>query len=151
MMTSPQPNLTKLGTMPVGRPTKLTPEVQARIVEAIEAGNYIEVAAAAAGISKFTFYGWIQRGTDEPDSIYSNFANAVEKARATAEARSVARILKAGNDGTWQADAWYLERSAWQRWGRRTQVTGDQGEAIKVQVDHKAELLEVLGIADSDD
>ena len=67
--------------MPAGRPTKLTPEVQARIVEAIEAGNYIEVAAAAAGISKPTFYGWMQRGTDEPGSEYSDFRNAVEKAR----------------------------------------------------------------------
>lgn len=135
----------------MGRPSKLTPEVQDRIVQAITAGNYIEVAAQYAGISKGTLYRWLQMADDPTaDDIYRDFRDAVESARSAAEVRNVALIQKAANDGTWQAAAWYLERTSWQRWGRRTMVTGDAGEAIKVEVDHRQTLREMLGLTDAD-
>ena len=37
-----------------GRKTRLTPERQQKIVNAIRAGAYVETAAAAAGINKVT-------------------------------------------------------------------------------------------------
>jgi transposase len=133
----------------IGRRTKLTQEVQDRIVYAITSGNYIETAAAYAGISKNTLYRWLEQGEDpNADAVYRDFRDAVEIARAQAEVRNVALIQKAANDGTWQAAAWYLERTAWQRWGRRTMVTGDAGEAIKVEVDHRQKLRQVLGLDD---
>jgi len=46
----------------VARPEKLTPEVQQKIVDAIRLGNYIETAAAYAGISKSTLYDWLKKG-----------------------------------------------------------------------------------------
>jgi transposase len=130
-------------------PTKLTPQTQARIVEAIEAGNYIEVAAQCAGISKNTLYRWLAMANEDgAEDRYVDFRDALEKARANAEARNLRVIQQAANDGTWQAAAWYLERTAWQRWGRRTMVTGDAGEAIKVEVDHRQTLRQVLGLDD---
>ena len=45
-----------------GRPTKLTPDLQAKIVEALKAGNYAEVAARHVGIASSTFYDWMKRG-----------------------------------------------------------------------------------------
>jgi transposase len=133
----------------MGRPSKLTPETQDRIVQAIQAGNYLEVAAQYAGIGATTLYRWMALGEDETaDDIYREFRQAVESARSAAEVRNVALIQKAANDGTWQAAAWYLERTAWQRWGRRTMVTGDAGEAIKVEVDHRQTLRQVLGLDD---
>lgn len=39
-----------------GRKTKLTPERQTKILNAIRAGAYVETAAAAAGINKVTLY-----------------------------------------------------------------------------------------------
>ena len=45
-----------------GRPSKLTPEVQEKIVTAIRAGNYAQVAAVYAGIGERTFYRWMERG-----------------------------------------------------------------------------------------
>lgn len=134
----------------MGRHTKLTPEMQDRIVQAIQAGNYIEVAAQYAGISKGTLYRWLQNAEDpSADDIYRDFRDAVESARSAAEVRNVALIQKAANDGTWQAAAWYLERTSWQRWGRRTMVTGDAGEPIKVEVDHRQTLREMLGLTDA--
>jgi len=47
------------------RPTKLTADVQARIVQAIEAGNYLDVAARYGGIAPSTLHAWVQRGRDD--------------------------------------------------------------------------------------
>ncbi len=132
------------------RPLKLTPDVQDRIVQAIQAGNYIEIAAQYAGVGKTTLYRWLSLAEDpDADEVYRHFRDAVESARSAAEVRNVALIQKAANDGTWQAAAWYLERTSWQRWGRRTMVTGDAGEAIKVEVDHRQTLRDVLGLTDA--
>ena len=135
-----------------GRPTKLTPEVQDKIVTALRAGNYQETAARYAGIAEPTFYEWMARGKSEPGSIYSEFAEAVEKAKADAEVRDVALIDRAAADGNWQAAAWKLERKFPNRWGRvnRTEVTGADGGALKVEIDHKAALLDLLGLSDAD-
>ncbi len=132
-----------------GRHSKLTPEVQERIVSAIRGGNYLEVAAQFAGIGTSTLYRWLANADDpHADPSYREFRDAVESARSAAEVRNVTLIQQAANDGTWQAAAWYLERTAWQRWGRRTMVTGDAGEAIKVEVDHRQTLRQVLGLDD---
>ena len=45
-----------------GRPTKLTYELQAKVCDALRAGNYIETAAAFAGIAKSTLYKLTQEG-----------------------------------------------------------------------------------------
>lgn len=134
----------------MSRPTKLTPEVQDRIVQAIAAGNYIEVAAAYAGVHKATLYRWLEHADDPgAEEIYRDFRDALESARAQAEVRNVALIQKAATT-TWQAAAWHLERTSHQRWGRRTIVTGEDGGPVRVEVDHKQALKEALGIADPD-
>ena len=116
----------------MGRPTKLDYKVQEKIVQAIKAGNYIETAAAYAGISKSTLYDWLKRGEREKqrvaknprykirksEKIYVEFSDAVEKALAEAEVRDVLLIGKAAEE-QWQAAAWRLERKFPDRWGRR--------------------------------
>lgn len=46
----------------MGRPTKLNPDVQARVVAALLAGASNEVAARAGGINPATHYDWRDRG-----------------------------------------------------------------------------------------
>lgn len=46
----------------VGRPSKLTPERQQVIVEAIRKGVPAETSARATGISGTTFYNWMSKG-----------------------------------------------------------------------------------------
>lgn len=106
-----------------GRPTKLTPETQAKICEALRAGNYFDTACAYAGISVSTGYEWIQRGkgehpTKKGGKPFSDFSDAIEKASADAETQSVALIMKAGTE-TWTARAWWLERRFPDKWGRQ--------------------------------
>jgi transposase len=120
--------------MSTGRPSKLTPEVQARIIEALRAGNYQDTAAAYAGVSRTAFYRWMEQGA-QPDAAqpYKDFRDAVEKARAESEVRNVALIQRAASDGTWQAAAWFLERSFQQRWGRKQELSGPGGGPIQVE------------------
>ena len=119
-----------------GRPTKLTPQVQARIVQAIVGGNDITVAAAYAGIGKTTFYEWLERGRKAKTGPFADFADAIQKAQADAETRNVALIAKAAQEGTWTAAAWWLERKYPERWGRkeRHEVTGRDGGDMMIRV-----------------
>jgi hypothetical protein len=121
----------------MARPTKLTLEIQDRIVSAIAGGNYLETSARYAGISPTAFYQWMSKGDGKSaKSPYKEFRQAVEKARSQAEIRNVALIQQAGNDGSWQAAAWYLERSYPMRWGRnnRLEVTGAEGTPVKFEI-----------------
>ena len=116
-----------------GRPTKLTPDLQQRVVTLIQGGNYMETAAAAVGICKASLYKWLKRGARSNSGIYRSFVDAVEKAAAEAEMRDVIRIDQAIEQGVWQAAAWRLERKHFERWGRRErrEITGPGGGPIQ--------------------
>lgn len=138
-----------------GRPTKLTDNIQDEITLMLKMGNYLEAAAAFAGVSKVTVYDWMKRGRREIERVTANesrkirkseqpfvdFLNAVEKAMAEAEIRDVQIIYNAGK-ADWKASAWRLERKYPDRWGRKDhhEVTGKDGGPIVVE-DPKEKLL----------
>lgn len=103
-----------------GRPTKLTPQLQRRIVELIRAGNYASVAAAASGIAERTYYDWLARGSREHHSIYAEFLQTIKEASARAEVEAVSGVRTA--DRGWQAHMTWLERRYPSRWGRRARL-----------------------------
>lgn len=102
-----------------GRPTKRTPATEKKILKALKDGNVRSTAAALAGISKETFYNWLAE--------FPDFSDAIKKAEAEAESVRVARIRKAGDEGTWQADAWWLERRRHEAWGRKDLLANKLG------------------------
>jgi len=104
----------------IGRNTKLTPEVQKKIVNLITAGNYVETACGAVGVSHASFYNWLERGR-QGEQPFLDFLDAVKKAETVSEALYLEYIRKAAPE-TWQAAAWYLERRNYQKWGKKTQV-----------------------------
>lgn len=112
----------------------LTPERLEKIVKLIRAGNYAEVAAACAGISKGTFYKWLARGA-EGEQPFKQLVDAVETATAESEARDVMVIGQAAAR-QWQAAAWRLERKNPKRWGRKDglELTGDESKPVAVTV-----------------
>jgi hypothetical protein len=131
----------------MGRRSKLDANVQAKIVEAVGTGNYLDVSARYAGITPATLHSWMKRGRDElervengaksneKETVYVEFLDAVEKARAVSETSAVALIRRAAVNGTWQAAAWYLERSNHERWGRKqaVELTGRDGGPLQVE------------------
>ena len=121
--------------MPKQRKSKLTPEVQDKILLHLRLGAYVETAAACAGIHKDTFYDWMKRGA-RGQQPYAAFAEAVNRAIAESESRDLATVLKASSK-YWVAAAWRLERRFPERYGRfdRMKVEG------KVEHDAGASLL----------
>jgi len=128
----------------MARPTKLTKEAQERILQAVQAGNYLDTAAQYAGVDGSTMRRWVTKG-EAPNAPepYRSFCTALKSARAAAEVRSVALINQAAGNGTWQAAAWYLERSYPDRWGRtRVEITGSADNTAPIRVEISAEALE---------
>jgi hypothetical protein len=117
----------------MARPTKLTPEVHARVVKAIRAANYFKPAAEAAGISEATFHRWMKEGKKAARGKYHDFHEAVKQAQAEVEVELAARILKAAGED-WRAALTLLERRHSERWGRRSshEHTGAGGAPLRL-------------------
>lgn len=112
---------------------KFTPERIRKIIKALKEGSPHETAAALAGIGKTAFYEWLKKGEKAKTGEYRAFYDKVKEAEAYAEAERVRRINKAGREGDWKADAWYLERRYPDKWGRRV---------ISADLNHSGEVIE---------
>jgi hypothetical protein len=129
-----------------GRKPKLTKELIELLGTALQNGNYIETACDFAGINRATLYRWLQESEeDDAKPLLKELSDTVRKARAQAEMRNVLRIQKAADD-SWQAAAWWLERSQPKKWSKQTNVelSGVDGSPINVALDTRAALLELL-------
>lgn len=105
----------------MGRPTLLTPELQARLLTILRKGNYRQTACHAVGISPQTLIEWEHRGDRIGDEPYASFAEALKKAEAYAERRLLSTIRAAPQN--WQAYAWILERKMPSKWSARVRAT----------------------------
>lgn len=108
----------------MARPSKLTSEVEARIVEAVELGVTWERAADAAGIGASTLREWRQRG-EADEAPFAAFVAALKRAEGDGVARALRTIRQAAESGTWQAAAWLLERRYPADYGRRVESRVD--------------------------
>jgi len=118
------------------RRSKLTEDLQHKITALLRNGNYVETACGAAGISVSTFYAWMERGeADEragTQSAFLEFSEAVHRTRAEGEALLLQQIRQAAPTD-WRAAAWILERTAPERFGRRTEIKHDGTLRTSVQ------------------
>jgi len=160
--------VTKGGARPgAGRPTKRTPELVARLLEVLAAGNTRKAAYDIAGISSGTFATWLEDDLD--------FKDAVKKAESDAVAERVARIRAAGIGGAvvrrvtvarngevvttteeyarpeWQADAWLLERKYPDDFGRKDRITMEhvRREAERIAKEQGLDVEEVMAEAEA--
>ena len=148
---------------PGRRPLVLQPEIRQAILDALNAGNYMETAAEYAGIHKSVLFDWLKWGREAKAQMeagdpvrangqaYASFADEVEKAMARVEVQSLAVIRRAGMEN-WQAMAWFLERTRPRKFGRleRKEISGPESGPVQMTVDAqrvKAEEL-LMEIAD---
>lgn len=144
----------------MARPTKLTPHLIEDICNWLKLGYYQEDAATMAGISTSTYYDWMKKGEEhqkalesgqsdslpaiqEDDEVevvnmYSEFSDAIKRARAEAEGAHIRNIRKAADNGSWQASAWWLERSMPKKWGKRSalDIVAGEEEEIQFQIEY---------------
>lgn len=81
-----------------------------KICDEIKRGMPLTKAALLAGITATTFYNWYNKGKKAKSGKFKKFYDQIEEAKAYAIALRIENIRQAGADGTWQADAWWLER-----------------------------------------
>ena len=113
---------------PPGSGIKLTPSVQQIICDVIAAGNYLKIAAEAAGINIDTLSKWRDLG-DEGKEPYFTFVRALETAERDCE-RSLVKKVMSKTDDDWRAAMMMLERKYPERWSRyREQAAFESGEA----------------------
>lgn len=121
-----------------GRKTRFNAALTDRVCAALRAGNFIGTACHIAGIGETTFRRWMRKAeADDASPELRAFRRAVKRARAAAEAEALRNIQAAAERGTWQAAAWFLERSAPERWGRRrtsaAESSGPRHEPIRTE------------------
>ena len=100
--------------------TKLTPELQKKLIKCIRAGSYIVVACRAVGISEFAFYDWIKKGKKgiEP---YTKFTKSVRQAQARGELKIYSEI-RSQVKKDWRAGMEILARKYPQRWAKKDRL-----------------------------
>jgi transposase len=135
-----------------GRQTKLTKKMQAQIVKLLKQGNTFETAAVLSGISKATFFNWMNRG-ETGEEPYASFRAAVEQAVAHAEAERVKIIMEAAkgtgrykDNADWKAAAWFLERRNPEVWGRKDRISADvthSGEVVNRNEYNITQIIEI--------
>lgn len=106
-----------------GRKLLCTPEIVAKIAAHVRVGNFWETAAALAGVSKSTFWGWIKiaREAQHPPAVLTELLESLTREEGTAEALHVQNLMTwRGRD--WRASAFFLERKHRDRWGKVERV-----------------------------
>ena len=92
------------------RKSKLTKDIQNKIVQAIQSGATYELSAQYAGIATSTFYLWLKHGREQKGKKHIEFLEAIKRAESMGAIANLGLIQKAAKDGDWKASAWILER-----------------------------------------
>lgn len=103
--------------------TKLTPDVQRRICDAIAIGATYDLACKYGGVAFETFRRWREGNRA--------FCAAVEDAEGRAVVGWLAKIEQAASAGAWQAAAWKLERRYPAVYGRSVQQVEHSGTVVQ--------------------
>lgn len=148
-----------------GRPTKYDPAAGTLIVQALQVGATLEVAASAAGVHRTTLWRWMKEGfrqdrvrkapdTDENGKptlkTAAQFCNAVKKAAAAAEVLDLSFITKAARSGNWTAAAWKLERKYPDRYARPAQRVVHEGGTTNTNVNVEAGAVDLSKLTDQE-
>jgi hypothetical protein len=112
------------------------------LIEALRNGTDLETACAFAEVSAPEVYRMLELGKYEAEKVFAgsepdpNMApnldlwQTLKKARADAIVKNVAYVQRAAKNGTWQAAAWWLERSVPETFGKRSKENKEQPKSI---------------------
>lgn len=124
--------------MQIATKTLYSKSVHKKIVDSVKKGRSISDSGLLAGLSKDLIWTWLENGRNKPDQYpdFARLSDEIEQAKAERRAQAVDNIVTVGNSqsaGTWQANAWFLERTDPENWGRKDKVE-HVNEAPKTQV-----------------
>lgn len=118
----------------MGRPTKLTADVQRTLTFALGEGASIAHACDYAGIDEATFHRWMQRGEEaaDGDEAFCAFGEAVTRARGQGIVTDLCAISDAVRAHDWHAAAWRLQHRYPAEYGAKVQISGDAANPLRV-------------------
>lgn len=118
--------------------------VRTRLLAAFSLGATIDIACAAAGITKPAYYAWYGAYCRRDASVFpglDDLFEAIESARASGAIQMLAVIQRAATDGrNWQAAAWRLERRYPRDYGRPETRMGQDAPDQDADAGTKADL-----------
>ena len=123
------------------RPSKLTPEVKQRLVDAVKAGNHITRACEYAGISKMTYYRWKAKASTARSGEYFDLMQELEEAESQAQIRMVAQ-WQAQIPNDWRAAREFLARRFPDEGSslEKREISGDSDKPVVFEIDLGGEL-----------
>jgi hypothetical protein len=128
-----------------GRPSKLTPEVQARIVAALRVGATHAIAAAHGGVDVATLQRWLASSSPR----YREFRDAARAASAKGDVVALSTVATAAQTD-WRAAMRLLEARHPEAYGRRVQVQAMPVQGVDADLDAQASAARRgIGIADA--
>jgi hypothetical protein len=98
----------------MARPSKLTPQLEAAIMQSLRLGNTRTAACKYVGLSLRQFERWMKSSVA--------FCRAVEQAEGAAQVRVVGRLIEAIDGGSVRAMIYWLSCRGGPEWKPRTQV-----------------------------
>jgi hypothetical protein len=108
-----------------GRPSKLTPELTAKVVKSVEMGIAPDVACAAEGISNASYWSWKKQGQEGVEP-YATFWSQITRAIATSEVLLVQKVSTGDGQGIGfgeaKASLELLQRRFPKRWSVQLKV-----------------------------
>ncbi len=131
------------------RPSKLTPEIEQKILAFVRVGAAMEVACKAAGVNDKTVRRWREQGRAGKQP-FASFLEKLESAEAEAECQALLMLHQAGRGfveeripgtdrtrkvqltGDWRAKAFLLERKMARRWGQKVREEVDRALAALI-------------------
>ena len=81
----------------MGRNTKLTPDVQELIVKHLLEGLSLRRAAPLAGVTYKTAYNWLNRGREDEEGVFADFADDVDEAESHHQRGLITWIIKSAD------------------------------------------------------
>ena len=119
----------------MARPSKLTPETHAVIVDAILHGATYKDASEAAGVSYDTFNEWVKAGREAGRGKFFEFSEAVGVANAQCAVNFTRVIQSAAAKGDAKYALEWLKRRRRAEWGDSVELNTPP-EGIKVIVEY---------------
>ena len=73
------------------------------------------------------------------EKVYLDFSDSIKRAVQKARQVNLAVIRKAAQDGSWQAAAWFLERTDFEHFGNKSKFehTGKDGKPVTIIVEYE--------------
>jgi hypothetical protein len=104
----------------VGNTSGCTPQFIDDLCHSLYRAVYPETAARALGVNATRFYRWLQRGRQEPDSIYAELVRRLDQASAQCEMRYLDEVREC--PALFASRAMILERGYRAHWARTDRV-----------------------------